>query len=235
MGSMGLAKKRTRVFTNSPIIDRLLDKQCSRDHEHVHLMNGRAAKAAAYPTAMCDAFLDGILMETEQRDSALFAMDGMCEDAEAEGLIGIDDVSGEELDPKKVIAARQEEMEGFGKQEVYDYVPREQAANDPDGKFIGVRWVDTNKGTKEEQKVRSRLVGQEYATGPRQDELYAPTPPLAAARLMLSMCASRGKGGPGDWITLLLNVKKAFLYSRISRTVYIELPSEDPRSEGGEW
>ena len=84
-GVQGLAKKRTRIFTNSAIIDRLLDRQCSRDHEHAHLMNGRAAKAAAYPTAMCDAFLDGILMETEQRDSVLFEMDGMCDETEMDG------------------------------------------------------------------------------------------------------------------------------------------------------
>ena len=100
---------------------------------------------------------------------------------------------------------------GFKKQGVYHYVPRFQAENDPEGKFIGVRWVDTNKGTPEVPEVRSRLVGQEYATGPRRDELYAPTPPLAAARLLLSLCASQGKEGPGNWRVLLLDVKKAFL------------------------
>ena len=68
--------------------------------------------------------------------------------------------------------------------------------------------------------------------GPRRDELYAPTPPLAAARMMLSLCASKGRGGPGNWRVSLLDVKKAFLYSKISRNVYIELPAEDPRSEG---
>ena len=111
-GVRGLAKKRTRVMTNSEIIDKLLDRQCSRDHEHVPLTGGRAAKAAAYPTAMCDAFLDGILMETEQRDSSLFVMDGMCDDAEIEGMTGIDDVSGEQLEPEKIMAARQQEMDG---------------------------------------------------------------------------------------------------------------------------
>ena len=93
--------------------------------------------------------------------------------------------------------------------------------------------MDVNKGTKEVPKVRSRLVGQEFAHGERRDDLYAPTPPLAAARLLLSTCASGGKRGPGDYRILLLDIKKAFLHGKISRNVYIEPPAEDPMSEGG--
>ena len=58
-------------------------------------------------------------------------------------------------------------------------------------------------------------------------------PPLAAARYLLSTCASPGKPGPGNHRILLLDIRKDFLYGKISRTVYIELPSEDPMSEGG--
>ena len=58
--------------------------------------------------------------------------------------------------------------------------------------------TDVNKDTKEVPKVRSRLVGEEFAHGERRDEdLYAPTPSLAAARFLLSTCASQGKRGPG--------------------------------------
>ena len=122
---------------------------------------------------------------------------------------------------------------GFRKHKVYHYVERAKAEADPEGKFVGARWVDVNKGTEEAPKVRSRLVCQEYAVGPKRDELYAPTPPLAAARMLLSMCASRGRRGPGDYRILLMGIKKAFLYGKMSRHVYIELPSEDPMSEGG--
>ena len=87
--------------------------------------------------------------------------------------------------------------------------------------------------TKEVPKVRSRLVRQQLAHGERRDGLYAPTPPLAAARFLLSTCASQVKRGPGDYRILLLDIKKAFLYGKISRNVYIELPAEDPMSEGG--
>ena len=32
---------------------------------------------------------------------------------------------------------------------------------------------------------------------------------------------------------MIIDVKKAFLYGRIDRTVYVELPAEDPMSESG--
>ena len=57
--------------------------------------------------------------------------------------------------------------------------------------------------------------------------------PLAAARMLLSMCASKGRRGPEDHRILLMDIKKAFLYAKMNRHIYIELPSEDPMSEGG--
>ena len=45
------------------------------------------------------------------------------------------------------------------------------------------------------------------------------------------MCGS-WKARPGDYRILLLDIKKAFLYGNMSRNVYIELPAEDPMSEG---
>ena len=124
-------------------------------------------------------------------------------------------------------------MRGFTERGVYHHVPRRVAEADPEGKFIGVRWVDVNKGTKEVPEVRSRLVGQEFAHGQERADLYAPTPPLAAARHLLSSCASRGQHGPGNYRILLMDIRKAFLCGKISRSVYVEFASEDPISEGG--
>ena len=136
----------------------------------------------------------------------------MCDPVEekhiVESMLGIDDVSGEPLDPSLIRKARQEEMRGFEERKVFHHVLRSVARADPEGKFIGVRWVDVNKCTKEVPKVRSRLLGQEFA----------PTPPQAAARFLLPTCASRGKRGPSDYRILVLNIKQAFLYGKISRT-----------------
>ena len=133
-----------------------------------------------------------------------------------QSMVGIDDVSGESMDPSLIVKARQEEMQGFSDRGVYHHVPRRVAEGYREGKFISVRWVDVEKGTKEAPKVRSRLVGQEFANGQREDDLYAPTLPVAAARFLLSTCASPGKQGPGDQRVRLSVFKKALLYGKIS-------------------
>jgi len=189
--------------------------------------------------------LDGLLIEDMYKQDvesvmcSLEAYPDMCDPEEEktirESMIGIDDVTGEELDPVHVKRARGEEMTGFAEFGVYEYELRTAAMADEGGKFIGTRWVDHNKGTKENPEVRSRLVGQEFAAGDARDDLFAATPPLVASRMLVSGVASRGRAGPGKHRILLLDVKKAFLYGYIKRRVYIELPREDPRSESKKW
>ena len=161
-----------RLFTNSLTTDGLVDKRIATDWEH----------------DFQDAFIDDLIMEEihEQNEERLKLMPlaDMCDPEEEkqlmESIAGIDDVSGEPMDPSLIVKARQEEVRGFTERGVYHHVPRRVAEADPEGKFIGVRWVD----------VRSRLVGQEFAHGQRRDDLYAPTPQLAAAWCLLSTCAS---------------------------------------------
>ena len=94
--------------------------------------------------------------------------------------------------------------------------------------------METNKGSDEAPRVRRRLVCQEFAYGgdPTGD-MFAPTPPLGATRLLLSGLASRGVGGPGRFRAMLLDFKRAFLYGDAERTIYIELPEDDGRRDGG--
>ena len=43
---------------------------------------------------------------------------------------------------------------------------------------MSVRWVDTNKGTKEKKDLRSRLVGRDFKGGDKdRDDLFAETLP----------------------------------------------------------
>lgn len=114
-----------------------------------------------------------------------------------------------------------------------DYALREVAEKDGGGKFAGTLWVDHKKGSDETPEIRSRLVGQEFAKGEIRDDLFAATPPLTASRLILPSLASRGKKRPGNRRAMPLDVKKAFLYGRLTRTVYIELPMEDAVAKTG--
>jgi hypothetical protein len=189
---------------------------------------------------MMDAMLEGLRMESMYQGQLnyLLHMSDMCDPEEEEtfeeslrGIVG--DNSGKEIDAKLVQEARKEEMAGFKKHQVYNYVLKSEAKSDPDGKFIGARLVDINKGTEEKPTIRSRLVGQEFKQKDKRFDLYAPTPPLMSARYLVSRCASQGvKGGRKNRL-MLIDVKKAFLYGRIHRNVYVELPQEDEMSRSG--
>ena len=167
-----------------------------------------------------------------------FSRPDLCDPAEIAADVEsgeyVDDVKGGTLDPRLARAARQEELEVFRQRNVYKVVPRSSV---PRGaKIVGVRWVETDKGTGGVPKVRSRLVCQEFAYGKDDPTgaLFAPTPPLAATRLLLSGVASQGRHGSSNVRAMLLDFKRAFLYGDAERELYIELPEDDERRAGGE-
>ena len=240
----GHIKKNTRLYTNSSAIDGLIDgKKCKDQHRHIPLLGGRAKHAAAYPEQLCDAFIDGMLMERRAKSDILMNLgetEDMCDRAEEDNIIrmtkyAIDDVTGKELDPALVVRAREEEMKGFKEFGVYDYVRREEARAHPTGKKVGVRWVDVDKGSSEAPVIRSRLVCQEFAGSEVRNDLFAATPPLSATRSLLSLAASKGRSQWKADRIMVVDVKKAFLYGKIDRTVFVELPKEDPMSKSGDF
>ncbi len=60
-----------------------------------------------------------------------------------------DAISGEVMIKELVDAARQVEMETFKKHGVYEKVPIEECWKNAGLALVGVRWVDANKGDKE--------------------------------------------------------------------------------------
>ena len=139
----------------------------------------------------------------------------------------MDDVSGAMLDPKLVRAGRDVEMGFFRDMGVYDCVPRSEQA-ETGGKIIGTKWIDTNKGDSENPNIRCRLVGKEFRTGP-DDALFASTPPLEALRLIVSRASTTT--GEGEKRELMVNdVSRAYFYAKSTRTLYVEIPPEDPRA-----
>ena len=137
-----------------------------------------------------------------------------------------DDVSGVELVPELVKAARAEEMAYFKKLGVYKIVPRSHQKR-TGGKIIGTRWVDVNKGDSECPNCRSRLVGREFNVG-KDDTLYASTPPLEALRYVLSYAGTWGDGSSERRAVMINDVRRAYFYAKATRDLYIELPVEDP-------
>ena len=60
----GPAKKRTGIMTNSPMLaEKLKQVQCSKEHRHVMLMNGRARKCQTYPDEFCRLVCKTVMRE----------------------------------------------------------------------------------------------------------------------------------------------------------------------------
>ena len=236
---IGSVFKPTRVATNSLALVSLLQRKCQGKHRHIRLVNGRAAEAARYPDKLCDAILKGVMVEMAYMEDKgvdeieeLTIFEEMVEADHVEDQPEYwyqDDVTGQELDPKKVESARAEEMTTFKEMEVYEYWTREDMKRIKGHIKVGTRWVDVEKSA---GKHRSRLVAMEFATTER-DDLFAATPPLAAFRYLVSEATTSNWKNHFTKKLMVLDVKRAFLHGVITRDVFIELPDEDPMKKHG--
>ena len=63
-GVMRPAKKRTGVVTNSEAVASVLERaQCRNEHEHVHLLGGKAGPCQIYPDKFCRLVCEGVKQE----------------------------------------------------------------------------------------------------------------------------------------------------------------------------
>ena len=158
----------------------------------MHLINGRAEKAAEYPEMLSRGFLQTLMAEMEtEKGGNLCSIDELHEPEPewdlAEDEEHVDSVTGHKLDPELARAAVQKEMRKMMSLKVYDTISRTEAKTMKNGKWIDTRWVKTLKNINE---VRARLVGREFAHGDPRDDLFAGVPPLHLVKLLVSLCAS---------------------------------------------
>ena len=148
------------------------------------------------------------------------AWDRMYDDVEF-----LDDMNGfNYLDKAMVVAARRLEVEFFKKRGVYVKVDRDDAKK-LGGKVLTTRWLDTNKGDSDAPNYRSRLIEGEIKKDNRID-LFSATPPLETLKLLLSMC-SKNQEGKNPWRVAIVDIKRAYFYALVRRSVFIEIPGED--------
>ena len=115
-----------------------------------------------------------MLFEFSRPDLCDPAEEQQIQTATQEGGQYVDDLKGEILDTGLTHAARMEEISVFRERRVYDILDKAQL---PRGaKVVGARWVDTNKGTDSQPRIRSRLVCQDFNFGGDGGEMSAPTP-----------------------------------------------------------
>ena len=94
-----------------------------------------------------------------------------------------------------------------------------------------MRWIDHNKGDDLHERYRSRLVAQQYNSGPMEDNIFAATPPLEALRMVISN-ATTGKRGK---VIMIADVSRAYMYARIpdDEYLYVKLCEKDKSPRGG--
>ena len=112
------------------------------------------------------------------------------EDNSEEIMDAWDDQSGKLLKPALVKTARAEELKIVDDMQVYEEVPYQEAFAQTGKPPIKSRWLDINKGDDKSPNYRSRWVAKQIKTYEQLD-LFAATPPLEAARFIVSTAASR--------------------------------------------
>ena len=140
-----LARKRTRLMSNSPEILKRLDKGCSNDqvqdarekHRHADTIGGRAKGCQVYPKEFCRAVCSGTAAQKKLRNLGMVPLDVMSfeemqevakdwpsDDIHETGeyMEAYDDVLGIALDPALMRKARREEIVYFKDMEVYENV-----------------------------------------------------------------------------------------------------------------
>ena len=156
-------------------------------------------------------------------------MNGVDDDSDGEAWEASDDVKGGPLPPELVKLARAKELQYLRDMEVYRYASVADCVRITGRRPIGLRWIDTNKSSKETPNIRSRLVCTEVRR-PGLEPIFAATPPLDALRALLVKAASRW-GRTNKELTLqLVDVSRAHFYAQAVRDVFVRLPPEDPRS-----
>ena len=135
-----------------------------------------------------------------------------------------DDKTGKVLDPRKVRAAREEDIKELERR-VFEYVDVEECWRVKGKPPVPVRWVDVDKGF---GVVRGRLVAKDFkpksSVGDR-DDLFAAMPPLEAVKLLVAQGAAEASGSAPRKL-MFIDISKAHLYGKMETDEYVQLPAE---------
>ena len=239
-------------MTKSVCVAKRLQERCPNKggHQplwHVRLESGRTKAAQEYFDELCRAICRGMIEQVDADRKGEFFIASIDKDGSATSskLLNVqkelrsrckiveeeedepmmeayDDVSGAQLDFKKVQIARREEVQYVREMQLYDKVPINERKQRTGKSPTTVRWIDINKGDEANPDYRSRLAVREINTYKRED-LFAATPPLEALKTIFSLTVTSNKGE----VVMVNDIRRAFFHAKAERDVYVQLAPED--------
>ena len=248
-------------LTNSTAIANALEQRCqgrngacsrAKGGKHAQCQGTIATDAAIYPRGLCKTILKATAEQLKLDGhirAGCFGIQPLDDDAEieaeihgpAQGFSGRykDDLSGQVLNDKMVMAARMKELEWFHAKGVWIKVPRSEARATTGRPPITVRWVDVNKGDDACPNYRSRLVARQMkALDHSGTSYFAPAPPIEALRTVISFAMTRMGNHQPVWDPLspqrtqisFVDVSRAYFNAKVDAKappMFVDLPQED--------
>ena len=132
-----------------------------------------------------------------------------------------DEVTGLPLPEDAVLKAQKEELAEYARFEVASECDDDEAWTETGAAPVQSRWRVINKGDAEHMEVRARLVAREFRRA-GVDTIFAPTPPLAAFRLLCSRALVQKPGPPRK--LFVVDIRRAFFHARSKRAVFVKPP-----------
>ena len=116
--------------------------------------------------------------------------------------------------------------------EVYEYSTEAEALARTGRNPVGLKWIDTNKGSAEAPRYRSRLV----CTAVRHkgvEAIFSATPPLETLRILLGVACQEDVFPVKDpfFRISIADVGRAQFYADAVRDVCVQLLDEDPKAK----
>ncbi|CAK0904033.1 unnamed protein product, partial [Prorocentrum cordatum] len=230
---------QTRWMTNSEELAKALDRWCANRtggpyNVHMQVVGGAAKQTAAYPARLVRTILRA-LKEQMRRDRDASAVELAAAGPtpteppypvddlgpkEIENMVEFyeetrDDIAGEILPPELVKEARKKEMDWVRNVKLYDKVPRSEMES-RGFKTVSTRWVDVNKGDKDNYNLVSAM------------------PPWEAIKALFSLLVTDGSvDGTADPEIAIFDISRAHFMAPAKRELYIDIPAED-REPGDE-
>ena len=140
------------------------------------------------------------------------------------------------MNPREVNTVREKEMKYLWDMEVYEYFTEAEARARTGRNPVGLKWIETNKGSAEAPRCRSRLVCTEVRHK-GVEPIFSATLPLKTLRILLSVASEEDVFRVEDrFLISIADVSRAHFHANAVRDVYVRLPDEDAKAkQPGVW